>query len=310
MLKVNCARWNQSGEFLRAEALAAEHPRTRERLMALYEISEGKSATSIGKQTKRNPQTVMEWVHRYNREGLTALKYQRTGGRNPCLSPLVQEELGSQIRKALELAAIAPQERKTKPLPRWTLKRFVQWLKDKWKIDCCRETVRKILKQSGFSWKKAKKRCDPARVSRARERAPSQLLYKGDPEKRAEFVEKITGLLDDALHQKQLLIYIDEAHIHLDTDEGYGWSIEGERFWISSSSPGRKKVSFYGVYIYNQATTRIFPYEKAEKINTIDVLNKLRAEFPDQKITVVWDGAPNPSCSLSQRGCGGYGPPS
>ncbi len=99
-------------------------------------------------------------------------------------------------------------------------------------------------------------------------------------------------LLDDALHQKRLLIYIDEAHIHLDTDEGYGWSIEGERFWISSSSPGRKKVSFYGVYIYNQATTRIFPYEKAEKINTIDVLKKLRAEFPDQKITVVWDGAP------------------
>ena len=23
----------------------------------------------------------------------------------------------------------------------------------------------------------------------------------------------------------------DEAHIHLDTDEGYGWSIEGERFF-------------------------------------------------------------------------------
>ena len=155
------------------------------------------------------------------------------------------------------------------------MKRLVQWVQQKWEIDCCRETVRKTLKKIGFSGKKAKK-----------------LLNKGNTAKRAEFLEKITGLLDDALHQKRLLIYIDEAHIHLDTDEGYGWSIEGERFWISSSSPGRKKVSFYGVYIYNQATTRIFPYEKAEKINTIDVLKKLRAEFPDQKITVVWDGAP------------------
>ncbi len=99
---------------------------------------------------------------------------------------------------------------------------------------------------------------DPARGTRAREprtrscasRAPRQLLNKGNPAKRAEFVEKITGLLDDAMHQKRLLIYIDEAHIHLDTDESYGWSIEGERFWVSSSSPGRKKVSFYGVYIY------------------------------------------------------------
>ena len=127
----------------------------------------------------------------------------------------------------------------------------------------------------GFSWKKAKK-----------------LLNKASKTKREEFIAKIAQLLNDALHQRQLLIYIDEAHIHLDTDEGYGWSIEGERFWISSSSPGRKKVSFYGVYIYNQGTVRIFPYEQAEKLNTIDVLKKLRVEFPDSPMTVVWDGAP------------------
>ena len=54
----------------------------------------------------------------------------------------------------------------------------------------------------------------------------------------------------------------------------------------------RTKVSFYGIYVYNQATTRIFPYEKAEKVNTIDVLKKLRVEFLGTKMTVVWDGAP------------------
>lgn len=86
MLKVKCEVWNQNGEILRQEALAAKHPRTRERLMALYEISEGKSATKVGKETKRNPQTVMEWVHKYNQEGLTALKYRRTGGRPPFLA--------------------------------------------------------------------------------------------------------------------------------------------------------------------------------------------------------------------------------
>ena len=275
MLKVNCTLWGQSKELLREEALKAEHPRTRERLMALYEISEGKNATQVGKETKRNAQTIRQWVHRYNQGGLGVLKYQRTGGREPILSPVVEEDLGKQIKDALALATIAPQQRKEQPIPRWTLKRFVQWLKDQWEINCCRETVRRSVKKLGFSWKKAKK-----------------LLNKGNTVKRAKFVEKITGLLDDAMHQKRLLIYIDEAHIHLDTDEGYGWSIEGKRFWVSSSSPGRKKVSFYGVYIYNQAQTRIFPYEKAEKINTIDVLKKLQAEFPEQQITIVWDGAP------------------
>lgn len=198
----------------------------------------------------------------------------------------MRKDLGNQIKQALLRSALPPQERRTKtqPIPRWTLKRFVQWVQQKWKIDCCRETVRKAIKQMGFSWKKAKK-----------------LLNKGNTAKRAEFLEKITELLDDALDQKRLLIYIDEAHIHLDTDEGYGWSIRGERFWVSSSSPGRKKVSFYGVYIYNQAQTRIFPYDKAEKINTIDVLKKLRVEFPEQQMTVIWDGAPYHRAKLVQN---------
>jgi transposase len=83
MLKVECEKWNQSLEKLREEALKAEHPRTRERWMALYEICGGKNATQIGKETGRNPQTIMEWVHRYNDRGLEALIYQRTGGRLP-----------------------------------------------------------------------------------------------------------------------------------------------------------------------------------------------------------------------------------
>ena len=96
MLKVKCEAWNQNREILRKEALAAKHPRTRERLMALYEISAGKSATRVGKETKRNPQTVMEWVHKYNQEGLTALKYQRTGGRTPFLAQQSKKILESE----------------------------------------------------------------------------------------------------------------------------------------------------------------------------------------------------------------------
>lgn len=71
---------------------------------------------------------------------------------------------------------------------------------------------------------------------------------------------------------------MDEAHIHLDTDEGYGWTIKGKRAWISSCSPGRKKVS-YGVYLYNQSETRIYPYLCADGNNTIDVLKKLDWNF-------------------------------
>ncbi|MBD2209103.1 helix-turn-helix domain-containing protein [Nostoc linckia FACHB-104] len=83
MLSVDLSSWGESAEALREKALRAEHPRSRERFMALYEISGGKSATQVGRETGRNPQTVMEWVHRYNEAGPETLVYQRSGGHPP-----------------------------------------------------------------------------------------------------------------------------------------------------------------------------------------------------------------------------------
>jgi transposase len=191
------------------------------------------------------------------------------------LPGVVKAAVAEVIHTALALAATPPQERQASPLPRWTLKRLVQWVKREFSIDCCRDTLCKTLKGLGFSWKKARK-----------------LLNKANPAKRAAFLERLKGLLDDALHQRALLVYVDEAHIHLDTDEGYGWSIRGERFWVSSSSPGKEKVSFYGLHLYNLAQVRLFPYERTNQLTTVDMFKRLRAEFPEQPIKLIWDGAP------------------
>jgi len=193
----------------------------------------------------------------------------------PPLSNEVEQSLDVTIRSALALASIPPQKRQQSPQPRWTLKRLVVWVKQKFGIECCRDTLRKVLKKLGFSWKKARK-----------------LLNKANPQKRAAFLETLEGLLVEALHDPCLLVYIDEAHIHLDTDEGYGWSIKGERFWVCSSSPGLAKVSFYGVYLYNLAQVRFLAYESANQEKTVDVLERLWAEFPGVPLKVVWDGAP------------------
>jgi transposase len=178
------------------------------------------------------------------------------------------------IIDSLEYAETPPQERKTVFSPRLTVKRFVVWIMETFNIKCCRETVRRALKKLGFSWKKYRK-----------------LLNKANPEEREAFVKKLAPILKEATHDERWVIYMDEAHIHLDTDEGYGWTIKGKRAWISSCSPGRKKVSFYGVYLYNQSETRIYPYLCADGNNTIDVLKKIRLEFPNKPITLIWDGA-------------------
>jgi transposase len=54
----------------------------------LFEIATGrKNATQISKETNRNHQTVMEWVHKYNTHGHESLTYKRTGGNLPLFSP-------------------------------------------------------------------------------------------------------------------------------------------------------------------------------------------------------------------------------
>jgi hypothetical protein len=88
MLRVDTARWGQTPADLRHLATRAPHPRTRERFLALYEITQElyeitqeSCATRVAKHTRRHPQTVLEWLDRYNTRGREALAYQRTGGR-------------------------------------------------------------------------------------------------------------------------------------------------------------------------------------------------------------------------------------
>jgi transposase len=83
MLRVEYARWGQTPADLRELAMSASHPRTRERFLALYEITQESCATRIAERTHRHPQTVMEWLHLYNTGGPEALTYRRTGGRPP-----------------------------------------------------------------------------------------------------------------------------------------------------------------------------------------------------------------------------------
>ena len=120
---------------------------------------------------------------------------------------------------------------------------------------CCRETLRRVLHGLELSWKKARK-----------------LLGRAKPEQRQAFVAQIGALLDGARDERHHLVYLDEAHIHQDVDLGYGWGERGKRFYVASSSPGlAAKVSFYGLYLYNQGQVRLWPYARASGVHTIDV---------------------------------------
>src|SRR5215212_1655540 len=121
MLRVDHARWGQTAEDLRRLATSAPHLRTRERFLALYEVTQESCATRVAARTRRHPQTVMEWRHLYNTRGPEALAYRRTGG----------------VVGAAQRTAAAPPLAGADPAPRWTLRRLVGWVREAFGRRCC-----------------------------------------------------------------------------------------------------------------------------------------------------------------------------
>jgi transposase len=136
MLRVDTERWQQKAEQLREQGIRAEHPRSRERFLDLYEIAKGKSATRVGQDTGQNPQTVMEWVNRYDAQGSEALAIAATPP--PSSDSICPRRVGASNG--------------------W-------WpgIQRQFNIECCRTTLHKRLQGLGFPWKKARKLLNQAK---------------------------------------------------------------------------------------------------------------------------------------------------
>ena len=87
MVRPDLVTWGHTPDDLRRLAVNAEHPRSRERLLALYMIaSEQTNATTWAARIGRAKETVLSWVHQYNLAGLEGVIYHHTGGRSPLLT--------------------------------------------------------------------------------------------------------------------------------------------------------------------------------------------------------------------------------
>ena len=87
MVRPDLSAWGHTLADLRRLAVNAQHPRSRERLLALYMIaSRQTNATTWAAHIGRTKETVLSWVHRYNLAGLEGVIYRRTGGRRPLLT--------------------------------------------------------------------------------------------------------------------------------------------------------------------------------------------------------------------------------
>src|SRR5262249_57025695 len=99
MSKVEWEKCQQTVEDLRRASRPAAHPRGGERSQPLSLIAPAQlNATACAAHIGRQDETVLRWVHRYNRHGPDALTYRHSGGRAPLLTSNRQNRSSMPLR--------------------------------------------------------------------------------------------------------------------------------------------------------------------------------------------------------------------
>src|SRR5918912_3423793 len=82
---------------LRREAGRCRDARASRRMLALALVLEGSSREDAARHAGMDRQTLRDWVHRYNEEGLAGLYDRRRSGRKPRLTPEQEAELATAV---------------------------------------------------------------------------------------------------------------------------------------------------------------------------------------------------------------------
>ncbi len=238
-----------------------------------------------GAPTAEPPPSAAPQVGASHNGGKSSRRRQRKGPEAPPSAPWIffctlwlcahlEPLLSPELRQLLLLTLTerpAPQDAGK----RWTLRALQRWMREQCGVDYSTETLRRVLRRLGYSWKKARK-----------------LLARANTLARLLFLRQLLPLLEQAQQGDLVLAYCDEAHIHCDCDLGYAWGRRGEPLFIYSTSPGLSyKSSFYGFYLFPLARVHIWPAPYADSDQTLLMLERLRQTYPQHRLVLLWDGA-------------------
>jgi len=142
-------------EELKREIKNAKDGRYSLRLRCVLLKKEGKSTKEIQENLLVSRGFIAKWIHRYNEEGLEALKYRHTGGKKEVWTIKYFKELFEELDKNRGF---------------WTIKKMQKFIEKKHNVKIPEESIRRKLHKYKYSWKTS--RPNP---------------YKGDKEKQEEF---------------------------------------------------------------------------------------------------------------------------
>jgi transposase len=128
---------------LRREAGRCRDARAARRMLALALVLEGASRAEAARAAGMDRQTLRDWVHRYNEEGLDGLSDRRRPGPRPRLTPEQEAELATAVERGPD-----PER---DGVVRWRRVDLQALIETRFTVRLHERSVGKVLRRLGFS---------------------------------------------------------------------------------------------------------------------------------------------------------------
>lgn len=142
-MAVHITRTELSAADLRREGSRVKDARASRRMLALALVLDGQSRTEAARSCGMDRQTLRDWVHRYNAEGLTGLSDRPLPGRPPRLS-------AEQMRELAQIVETGP-DPATDGVVRWRRIDLCDVVERRFGVRVAERTMGAILRRLGFA---------------------------------------------------------------------------------------------------------------------------------------------------------------
>jgi transposase len=135
-------RTDFSAAELRRVAAASKHANQSRRLLSIAAVLDGMSRAAAARIGGMDRQTLRDWVHRYNAEGLAGLHDRPRPGPRPRLTP-------EQLQKFEKVVEEGPDPVRD-GVVRWRRVDLQAWIKAQFGLELHERSVGKLLRRQGF----------------------------------------------------------------------------------------------------------------------------------------------------------------
>jgi len=141
-MAISIERKEHTAAELRRLARRAASPAQARRLLAIALAIEGVDRTTAARSCGMDRQTLRDWVHRYNAEGVAGLVDRRRPGRPPRLS-------GAELDELIEIVEAGP-DVEADGVVRWRCADLKEVVADRFAVTLSERSVGRLLNDRGY----------------------------------------------------------------------------------------------------------------------------------------------------------------